>query len=424
MEISPAQAVAFRLAAHGLAPRGDGGDPLAPLASWALQDSPPGTAAVALAARSQALDAGALDTALHDERSAVALYNPRTATAIVPAAEVVAYTRALRPAGADADGWRAVLGPRVLPDAGELAEPAAALDAALPAFAAALDGAELSRDDLHAELRERLPQPLLPWCDGCQSHHARRGLLVAAGLHGLLCIAGRAGRQPLFARTDQWLASAPSAWASSAAGAWASSAAGAGDGASDAGDGDTSGAGPVDGDSAAADLVRRYLRWYGPSTPALFAPWAGITPSQARAAWALVETELAEVGIASDDGSARPRRAWLLADDVQALADAEPQAGAILLAPGDPLLLARDRELLLPDPAQRRRAFAAINGPGVVLLDGAAAALWRGRKRGRTLEVAVEPLAERPLSRRALSAIEREAVRLAPHRGCSGAALA
>jgi len=414
MEVSPAQVLAFRLAAQGLQPRGDGADPLAPLASWTVQDSPPGTAALALAARGKRLDPGALDAALHDERSAVALYNPRTATAIVPTAELAAYTRALRPAEDDADGWRALLG-RALPEEGELADPAIALATALPALADALDGEPLSRDDLHAALRERLPAPLLPWCEGCQSHHARRGLLVAAGLHGLLCIAGKAGRQPLFARTDQWLGTAaPSAGADGAnAGA---------DGAdARAADADAGATGANDTSAASADLVRRHLRWYGPSTPALLSQWAGIVPAQARAAWAAVEPELAEVEI-SDGG--RARRAWLLADDVEALAGAEPPTGAVLLAPGDPLLLARDRELLGLDPAQRRRAFAAINAPGLVLLDGAPVALWRGRKRGRTLEVALEPLTARPPARRALGAIEREAARLAPHRGCSAAALA
>lgn len=382
MEVSPRQVLAFRLAAHGLAPRGDGDDPLAPLTSWAVQDSPPGAAAAALAGRSERLDPGTLDAALHDERSAVALYNPRTATAIVPVAEVAAFTAVMRPD--DAAGWRALMGSS-LPDDGELADPAAALAVALPAVADALDGVELSRDDLHAELRARLPQPLLPWCDGCQSHHARRGLLVAAGLHGLLCIAGKAGRQPLFARTDQWL-----------------------DGTS------------LAADPEPADLVRRYLRWYGPSTPALLAQWAGIAPRQAKAAWASVEEELAEVAIV-DDGAVRARRAWLFAADAPALAAAEPSPGVALLAPGDPLLLARDRDLLLPAPDQRKRAFVAINAPGLVVLDGRPVALWRGRKKGRTLAVAVEPLGERPLPRRALAAIEREAVRLAPHRGCTSA---
>lgn len=387
MDLSPAQVLAFRLAAQGLAGSADDAEPLAALASWSVQDSPAGTAALALAARSARFEPGALDLALHERRTAVALYNPRTATAIVAADEVAAFTAALLPA--DEESLRFVLG-RAIPSAGDGMGPADAVASALPAFADALDGRQLSRDDLHAALRELLPADLLPWCDGCQSHHARRGLLVVAGLHGLLCIAGRAGRQPLFARTDQWIG--PQALPSA-----------------------------TNADASAAELVRRFLRCCGPATPRLLAQWAGLTPAQARAAWGLVVGELAEVGV---DG----RRAWLLAEDLERLEEAEPMRGVVLLPPGDPLLLARDRELLVPDAAARRALFVAINPPGLVLLHGAPAALWRGRKRGRRLAVELRALGDASgsaaLTRRALAAIEREAERLAPHRGCTSATVA
>jgi hypothetical protein len=412
MDLSPAQVLAFRLTSQGLTAAD--AEPLAALAGWGVQDSPAGSAALALAARSERFAPGALEAALgwedasggpeqaaNERRSAVALYNPRTATAIVHADEVAAFTAALVPA--DEVSLRFVLG-RAIPPAGEGIGPEQAVATALPAFAAALDGRQLSRDDLHAELRERLPGELLPWCEGCQSHHAKRGLLVVAGLHGLLCIAGRAGRQPLFARTDQWIG--PAAAPTSA-----------------------------DADASAGELVRRYLRGCGPSTPRLLAQWAGIAPAQARRAWELVAGELAEVTIGG-------RRAWLLADDLGRLEELAGGAGAkgasargagakgaagatreaLLLPPGDPLLLARDRELLLPDAADRRALFAAINAPGLVLLDGRPAALWRGRKRGRRLAVELRPLrAPGALPRRALAAIGREAERLAPHRGCASA---
>lgn len=383
MDLSPAQVLAVRLSAQGFGGSGGDAEPLAALASWSVQGSPAGTAALALAARSDRFEPGTLDLALHERRTAVALYNPRTATAIVPADEVAAFTAALLPR--DEEALRFVLG-RAIPPDGEGISPADAVAAALPAFADALDGRQLSRDDLHAVLRELLPADLLPWCDGCKSHHARRGLLVVAGLHGLLCVAGRAGRQPLFARTDQWIG--PRALPSA-----------------------------TNADASAAELVRRFLRCCGPATPRLLAQWAGIAQAQAQRAWERVAGELAEVRV---DGS----RAWLLAEDLERLEGAEPMRGVVLLPPGDPLLLARDRELLLPDPAARRALFVAINSPGVVLLDGAPAALWRGRKRGRRLAVEVRALGGAVLPRRALAAIEHEAERIAPHRGCTSATVA
>lgn len=324
-------------------------DPLDVLRSWAVQDSPPGAATAALLVRVDELPVGWLDDALYEQRTVVALYNARTATAIVPADEAAAYGTALLPA--DDAGLKAIVG-SALPEHKEgFSEPVAL---AVEAVTEVLDGVTLSRDDLHEGLRQRLPDALLPWCEGCKSHHARRGLLVLAGLHGRLCIAGRVGRQPAFARTDQLVGwDAPERTA------------------------------------AGAELVRRYRRGYGPSSAAHFAEWAGLGKDHARELWALA-------------GDGKP-------EAVPAL------AGVRLLAPGDPVLLGRDREALLPDPALRKKVWAASGGAGIVLVDGSPAALWRARKQGKRLDVAVEAFAKVP--QRALQA---EAERLAPHRGCTG----
>jgi hypothetical protein len=383
---------------QGLAERG--GTALGALGGWAVQDSPPGSAALALHARTGGLDAGWLDGALLERREAVALYNPRTATVVLPAADVVAFTRGLLPP--DEPALRHVLGRAVPPEGeGTAADDAVRLTAKV--VEQALDGRTLSRDELHQALRSDLPDDLLPWCDGCRSHHARRGLLVAAGLHGRLCLAGRAGRQPAFARTDQWLAGSGASGEAEAAGA--SGRAGA---AGRAGEGRH--------DDAAREVVRRYLRWYGPSTARLFGQWAGVSPAHARRSWGLVAEELREVMV---EGGARPAKAWVLAADAGRLGDPPAASGVLLLAPGDPLLLARDRELLVEDPAVRRRVWQAINGPGIVLADGAPVALWRGRRRGRRLDVELEPLGR--LTRRRLAAIEDEAERAAAHRGAATA---
>jgi hypothetical protein len=369
MDADGAQVLAFRLAGQGLA------DPAASatdaLRGWTVQDSPPGTAVAAVLARTPgAIDEGWLDRALFEERTLVALYNARTATAVLPTEEAAAYATALLP-GDDA-GLKAIVGAALPEHDGEYAAPVAQ---AVAAIADALDGTTLSRDDLHEALRRRLPIELLPWCKGCGSHHARRGLLVLAGLHGRLCLAGRVGRQPVFARTDQW-----AGW--------------------DA----------PDRSAAGAELVRRYLTAYGPSTRRHFAQWAGLGTAHANALWTSVIEELTEVRI---DGTAP---AWLLTRDLAALQDPPPAPGIRLLAPGDPLLVGRDRETLIPDPAVRKRLFPALAGPGLVLDDGEPVALWRGRKQGTRLAMSVEPFgAAGP----ATAALEAAATRLAPHRGAT-----
>ena len=181
------------------------------------------------------------------------------------------------------------------------------VELAVAAISDALDGVTLSRDDLHEQLRRRLPKELLPWCEGCQSHHARRGLLVMASLRGRLCIAGRAGRQPAFARTDQH--------------------AGLG-----------SARGRRGANSSAATCRLRTVD-AGP---------------------------LRRVG--RDRQVARAKRLWV--DDWAPPADPPQAEGVRLLATSDPLLLSRDRETVVPDPAMRKKVWTAVGGAGVVLVDG------------------------------------------------------
>jgi hypothetical protein len=367
-DVDAGQVLAFRLAGQGLTSRG--ADPAQALGGWAVQDSPPGAAAAALLARTEAVPVGWLEAGVTEDRSLVALYNARSATAVIATGQAATYATALLPA--DDAGLKAIVGSAVPGRREGFAEP---VELAVEAVSDALDGTVLSRDDLHEALRRRLPAELLPWCRSCQSHHARRPLLVMAALRGRLCVAGRAGRQPAFARTDQWVG-----WRAPAR------------------------------EQAGAELVRRYLTGYGPSTPAHFAQWAGLGTGHARELWTSVEEELAEVG---DDGS----RAWLLARDLPLLQDPPPAAGVRLLAAGDPLLLGRDRERLLPDPARRKQLWGAIAGPGLVLADGRPVALWRARRQGTRLSVTVDAFAPVP------RAVQAEAERLAPHRGCASVAV-
>jgi len=366
VDVDRAQVLAFRLRAHDIGAPGP--DPLRALERWTIQDSPPGAAEAALSLRTAGYRPGWLDAALYEDRAAVALYNARTATAILPAADAAVFGTALLPH--DDAGLKAIVGP-ALPDVhADYAEPVAL---AVAAVADALDGKRLCRDELHAELRDQLPPELLPWCPGCESHHARRGLLVMAGLHGKLCIAGRSGRQPAFARTDQW-----TGWEA-----------------------------PTPQD-AAWSLVRTYLHAYGPSTPQAFAAWAGLGIAHARTLWAALAGDLTELRI-QDVGAA-----WLPTEDVTILDTTHAATDLVVLAPGDPILLARDRALLVPDPAARKRLFPALNPPGLLLSGTEPVGLWRARKRGTRLAVAIERLG--PISR---APVEQKLEPLALLRHCS-----
>jgi hypothetical protein len=357
--VTRGQALAFRVARHHLAERvADAGA----AAVVGLQDTPPGTAGVALAARAD-VPPSALD-------ALVVVPSVRGAPLAVAAHDLAVFTHGLAPP--DEQAARVVVGNawKTLEGIGAME----ALDRVSDAVRDSLGAGPLARDDFHQALRERLPASLLWWCRGCGSHHVHPSLWRATGIRGVLAIVGREGRSAVF---------------------------GAPPPAEPAGD-------------PGAELVRRFLHAYGPARPRLLAGWAGIAPSHAQALWERAG-ELARVDLEG-------REAWVLAEDLAALVDAPPARGTRLLPNLDPLGAGRDRELLVPDAAMRKRIWTTLGGPGMVLVDGQVAGLWRPAKKGRRLVVTVEALAT--LSGGAKEALAAEAVRLAPFRGADTAEIA
>ena len=161
----------------------------------------------------------------------------------------------------------------------------------------------------------------------------------------------------------------------------------------------------------ASEAVGRFLRFYGPSRPGEFAEWAGLARPHADRLWERVAGELAEVRVGSG-------KAWLMSEDVGALESPPPATGIRLLPPGDPYLQKPNRPLLTPDPELRKRLFRPVASPGAVLRDGRLAGLWRGRAKGRKLELTVEAPGRLPHGE-----LEEQAQRLAALRGATEAAL-
>ena len=103
---------------------------------------------------------------------------------------------------------------------------------------------------------------------------------------------------------------------------------------------------------AARGAVRRFLGWYGPSTPAAFGEWAGLARPHARRLWDEVADDLAEVEVGRTRG-------WLLRDDLAALGSPPAAEGVRLLPPGDPFLQPANRALLVPDAEHPARPCSA-----------------------------------------------------------------
>lgn len=332
-EITPELALAHRVAGHHLDRRTD---PRTAIAACGLQEYPPGQSRIALHARAGDV---ADDDGVWEEL--VTVNAMRGSPYVVPRADVRVFTTALVP---DEDGLRAMVGTapaKEVEAAGFTVREA--LDRVEAAARDGLAGGPLGRDDFHRALRERLPDGLLPWCRGCGSHHVRPGIWRALGPLGVTEMPSKA--------------------------VWAL----------------TRDPGPhaLTLDEARHELVRRFLRTYGPATHSQLAAWAQTSPAYAKGLFAAVEDELAPVRL-------HGRKAWILRDELDRLLDPPAAGGVRMLHGHDPYVVQPDRRSLVPDDALRTALFPAVGRPGVVLHAGRIAGLWRARKKGEVLAITVE----------------------------------
>jgi hypothetical protein len=319
--------LAFRLARSGLTARSTGG--LADAAACPASDFQRDSALLALGARAdgvtrddyrEAVDAGELVVA-HIVRAAIHALAPD---------DLALYGRAL--IARDDGELAAQMGQQMKRLAKEHGfAPTDALAEVAAATEDALATGPLDKNALHEALRQRVRRDYMPWCQGCQSHHVAPMLWRYATV--------QAG-----ARLDaerRYLLAEP-------------------------------GAAPDP-----AEAVRRFLRFYGPATPAGFADWAGLAKPHARRLWEAVE-------MAEADGG------WILPQDRAALESPPTARGVRLLPPADPYLQKPNRALLAPEPDLRKRLFRPVASPGAVLHDGRLAGLWRAQAKGRKVEITVE----------------------------------
>ena len=358
-EVTAAQALAFRVAGQHLHRRTDA---RTAIAACGLQEFPPGQSRIALHARAGDVPDG---DPVWDE--VVTVNAMRGSPYVVLRDDVRVFTSALVP---DDDGLRAFVGTAVAKELqGEGFEVRDALHRVADAARAGLAGGPLGRDAFHQALRERLPDALLPWCRGCESHHVRPGLWRALGPLGVTEMPEKA------------------VWSTAA----------------------EPGPDAIGPDEARRELVRRFLRAYGPGTHSQLASWAQTAPAHAKALFAAVDDELEPVRL---DGAKR----WILAADLDRLQDPPEATGVRLLHGHDPYVAQPDRATLVSDDAVRKALFPAVGRPGVVLADGHLAGLWRARKKGRTLAIDVEwtgprvDLVDEPDAIASLRGCERAAV--------------
>jgi hypothetical protein len=197
------------------------------------------SAELTLWARVEGLQRGEVDELLWERRLLVKTWAMRGTLHLLPSAELPRYVGALarlRPRHHVA-AW--------LRHHGLERDQAEAM---LAAIADALrGGAQLTREELAATVAERVGEPAL----GDRLKGGFGDLLKPAAFTGDLCFAPSDGQRVRFTRPGDWL------------GGWE----------------------PVDGEQAARDVVRTYLRAYGPAPREQFQRWFGMTSPAEAGRW-------------------------------------------------------------------------------------------------------------------------------------------
>ncbi|MFC7535517.1 DNA glycosylase AlkZ-like family protein [Actinoplanes sp. GCM10030250] len=348
------QVMAYRLAALGLAVRTDERPAGLPVLDLGLQEYTPGSTMVALAARTSATP---------DDDRLTTVWAARGAPHLHRRTDLPDLVRQLWPL-TDADASSRINSAQI-PDGVPLGIRAFTVTA--EAFRQVVT-APMPRGEASTEVSRRVPPELTYDCRGCGARHIAGNVWQHAGLAGGIEVLSR-GRDALLGP----LAATPA----------------------------------IPETNAGIDrLIETYLRFLGPASPAEVAKYLGSSTTEIRKVWPSTLTEVRVDG----------RKAWLPEARVAELTAATTPEGVRWIPAMDPLLQARDRDLLLPDRARQKEVWRSLGNPGVLLVDGEFAAVWRAKMAGRKrVDLSVTPFA--PFIAGDRRRVEAEAAEVARARG-------
>ncbi|HVE45856.1 MAG TPA: crosslink repair DNA glycosylase YcaQ family protein [Acidimicrobiales bacterium] len=353
--VSREQVLSFRAAAQSLDRRRPARKLLEVVGACGIQDTPPGNADVSLAARLD-IEGPVVEEAVTSKKLALA-WSLRGAPHVFPSTDFAVFTLAARPADDTLEAlWH---------------QPANALIDVEKAMVAVIGSQPRLKGEVSEAVTARVPAELAPWCRQCKVNHPSESVFRGAPLLGRLLLTSTAPVMLVKAKT--WL------------GAEAKG----------------------DVEALRSELLRRYLHCYAPTTSGHFAEWAGIAKSDAKQRWSAVADDL--VPVRAD------RKAFVLEEDLETLERLPACTGVRLVPAKDAFIQARDRDLLFPEPPDRKAVFPILGGPGVVLHEALPVATWRGAAKGRRYEVTVGCF--RAIAKTVWAEIEAEAERVAHVRG-------
>ncbi|HTQ85842.1 MAG TPA: winged helix DNA-binding domain-containing protein [Candidatus Solibacter sp.] len=365
-EISPQQVAAFRLARHHLHDA-KGNDPIEICRDvCGVQAQVMLAAHLNIAARTRGLSPERIEGALWRERTLVKTLCMRQTVHLLPAEEFHIYAAAVRRS-------RVAAVERIM---ARFRITAADREALLGSILEILRAGPVANLELTARVRPRVSGRVRAWMD--RVWNANRLALV----EGLICYGPNLGQQVTFVRVDQWLPRTR----------------------------------PPSESEAKRELLRKYLRAYGPATLRDFSHWSGIPVNEAREPWEASAGERVQVKVEG-------REASVLREDLRELRAREVMGQRVcLLAAFDPYVLAHAQKEHLVHPRSYKRVFRSLGWVApVVLVGGSIAGTWTHRLRRGCAEISVQPFGR--VSRAVRGGIEEQAEDVARFLGVKAAVL-
>ena len=207
----------------------------------------------------------------------------------------------------------------------------------------------------------------VPWVDFGDLALPANYLLHLAGARGVYCSGPNVGNESTFVRADRWVPH------------WKD----------------------MSQERAERELVRRYLKAFGPSTVSDFAIWTGMIAGDARRVWSL-EEDMVPVDVEGWGAS-------VLRTDLSELTRSHLGGTNVRLLPFfDSFLLGHKSHRNIVGPDEHLRVYRPQGWVSPVLLvGGRAAGVWSHVRRNRALDVQVRPFTSLPAN--VLSRIREEA---------------
>jgi uncharacterized protein YcaQ len=306
--------------------------------------------------RNHALTRADIDAALWQKRSLVKTSLMRQTIHLVPADQFPVYIAALR-----ASRVAAVL--RIM---GKFKFDREEADALTALIMDAVSSGPQGHAAIAAAVRPKVSKRVRAWMERVWS------IVRIPIAEGLICYSPGEGNEAAFIHTDQWLGKL----------------------------------GQVSEEPARMELLRGYLRAYGPATLKDFAHWSGMSAAEVRPLRGLLGNELVEIEV-------ERKSCLLLCEDLKVLGQAKLKTDSVRLLPHfDPYLLAhRDKDHLVETRHYKRvyRNQGWISP--VVLVNGTVAGVWSYKRQGRKLQITIEPLQK--LTRAVRETVAQEAEALA-----------